>query len=54
MLNINKKLFSSMSNIQVYYHFELDFQKVEMCQHFPDNHVDSIQLNPLQPHRMVD
>ena len=25
----NKKMFSRMSNLQTYYHFELDFQKVD-------------------------
>ena len=25
----NKKLFSLMSNLQTYYHFQLDFQKVD-------------------------
>ena len=25
----NKKLFSLMSNLQTYYHFKLDFQKVD-------------------------
>ena len=26
---INKKMFSFMSNLQTYYHFKLDFQKVD-------------------------
>ena len=25
----NKKIFSLMSNLQIYYHFKLDFQKVD-------------------------
>ena len=29
----NKKLFSHMSNLQTYYHFKLDFQKVESVDH---------------------
>ena len=29
MWNNKKKLFSFMSNTQVYYHFKLDFQKVD-------------------------
>ena len=28
----NKKLFSFMSNLQNYYHFKLDFQKVDQHQ----------------------
>ena len=29
MWNNKKKLFSLMSNLQTYYHFKLDFQKVD-------------------------
>ena len=39
MCNNKKKLFSLMSNLQTYYHFKLDFQKV-------DQHTGGLVVNP--------
>ena len=49
-----KKLFSFMSNLQTYYHFKLDFQKVEQhtggkwlihgTERRKDNQLQSLQL----------
>ena len=50
----NKKLFSLMLNLQTYYHFKLDFQKVDQhtggkwlihgTKHHKDNHLQSLEL----------
>ena len=50
----NKKLFSFMSNLQTYYHFKLDFQKVDLhtggkwsihgTKHHKDNQLQSLEL----------
>ena len=50
----NKKLFSFMSNLQTYYHFQLDFQKVDQhiggkylihgTKHRKDNQLQSLEL----------
>ena len=48
----NKKLFSLMSKLQTYYHFKLDFQKVDQTtrglihgtKRQKDNHLQSLEL----------